>query len=551
LTIGSDGIKGFMNKVHDAFVEMQDKGKAVNYGVVKKSVLAIAPLDKNDKLEKLQLIGSEIRGRVTFSPQPNDPNGPLEIDNYLIPDKPKYIVPGAPEYQENRTEAQLGDDFYNYYSPRALAMRAAAMEFKITIDPSIQRPAVYSDNFAVGVVVDGHGYAGKIQAEALSKTVFKDGFGVMTLPSKFNRPTDVQKDILSVSDGVVFAFDPEKAKEEFWRNVYMFTSMVVAEQTHDKLKVTKPFYLVNPNGEFNYLVDMVTDFHHSGTVVENPSTLYKQVKTMDEAVERLKEDRKTYRRFLLPEYATQKHPFDVVGRRTSKLKKDFNVAIFCSATNKNETYVDAARKFTDDLIDEDFGIVSGAGMHAMMGAATDAAFIKRKDPWNAEHSGSSTPTIMPGEGNGSKIVTQFQLARNIYERMEYMMDRSDAFAVMVGGTGTMQEFALLCLLKKRALEMGDSYSKAKMAEKEIVVINTPMENGEGFYDKLKEMIHTNDPKAFEQLGIHFVESKEAAMEKMRELRESKRTRTGWVAPEGYVGLYASSNNHGLGSAASH
>ncbi len=52
-----------------------------------------------------------------------------------------------------------------------------------------------------------------------------------------------------------------------------------------------------------------------------------------------------------------------------------------------------------------------------------------------------------------------------------MMEKSDGFAVMVGGTGTIQELALLALLKKRALEVDDPYAKRYMKDKEIVIIN--------------------------------------------------------------------------------
>jgi|GEM_PF-3327927 len=531
-TIGSDGIMGFMKKIERIFSDR----RSPNYGVTKKSLIGIAPLEQERYgAMDMHMVSSEVKGQVTFNPMPPPgKTGAIEIDNYLIPD--------IASSKRKLTEAQLGDAFYLEHSPRALAMRAIAQEMRIPIDKSKPFEQVFSKDFRAGIVVDDHSYAGKHVAEEFSKAAHADGFSIINTPSRFERPIDVQKNILENNgdpvDGIVFAFDPKLAQQDFWRNIYLFTSMIVAEQTHDKYKLKKPFYLVNPKeggdkGAFDYLVDLVTDFHHNGTVSESPTSLYKLVETIEEAITGLKEDRKKYRRFVLPPHALKEEMYDPVGRDGTK---DFNVAIFCSATNKNSTNMAHARDITNKLVDDGFGIVSGGGMYASMGAVTDVVKERRRE--GAEHLTSNAVHIMPGEGDVSKplVVTQFQKARNIYERMEYMIDKSDAFAIMPGGTGTIQEFALLALLKKRHLELDDEYAREKMQHKEIFVINPPMETNKarGFYQKLKEIIDINDPTACEKLGIHFVPDQETALEEIHKLREAKRERTGWAPPPGYT-----------------
>lgn len=522
-TLGAEGIMGFMKKIDQIFSQR----RGPNYGVVKKSLIGIAPLEQEHYGSMdMHVISGETRGTVTFTPMPPPGrNGAIEIDNYLIPN--------ISLAKRKLTEAQMGDDYYLEHSPRALAMKGLAQEMGIAIDKSKPFEQVFSKDFCAGIVVDDHSYAAKLQALEFERQAHSDGFGVITAPSRFERPIDIQKNILARSDGVVFAFDPEMAKQDFWRNIYLFTSMIVAEQTHDKYKLKKPFYLVNPKGAFNYLVDLVADLHHNGTVSENPNSLYKQTETIEEAVNGLKQDRKQYRRFILPPHATREEMYDPVGRDGTK---DFNVAIFCSATNKNATNMSHAREMTDRLIDAGFGIVSGGGMYASMGEITDTAHKRRRE--GAEHLASNAVHIMPGEGDVSKplVVTQFQKARNIYERMEYMIDKSDAFVIMPGGTGTIQEFALLALLKKRHLELDDEYAREKMEHKEIFVVNPPMETnrGRGFYQKLKELIDINDPEACKQLGIHFVSSQAEALRQIHDLREAKRARTGWTPPPGYT-----------------
>jgi predicted Rossmann-fold nucleotide-binding protein len=521
-TIGVDGIRGFMHKIQHIFAR-RDKP---NDRVVKKCVMALAPLEQEQYGDtKMHMVASEVLGRITFTPQP--PNGAIEIDNYLVPD----AIPGA---RRNQTEAQLGEKFFTLHSPRALATKGIAMEMGVEMEPGKNVEDDFSKDYVTGVVVDDSSYASKHQAEKYERTAHENGFGVITAPSAIDRPDDLQKNILSKSDSVVFAFDPDKAKEDFWRNVFMFSSMIVGEQTHDKYKFRKSFYVVNEKGAFDYLEELVDHLHQQGTIAEDPATLVKFTDTLDEALDNLTEDRKAYRRFHLPAYAVKEEPYEKEGRSGTK---DFNVAIFCSATNKNNRYLEETRDFTKALIDDDFGVVSGAGALSMMGMITDTAYDMRKTH-GAEHFGSTTPNIMPGEGDARDKMTEFLMARSIYERMEYMIDKADGFAIMVGGMGTVQEFSLLALLKERALEANDPYARDKMQHKEIVIIDTPMDShNRGFYSQLKGIIDKNDPTACRRLGIHFVKSQEEAMEIFNQSRIEKRLRAGDMTFDNEQGQY--------------
>lgn len=182
--------------------------------------------------------------------------------------------------------------------------------------------------------------------------------------------------------------------------------------------------------------------------------------------------------------------------------------------------MESTRKLSESLIKDGFGLVSGSGGNGMMEQITDAAWDLRKEH-KAEHLGSNVPHVQNGEGDVRDRMTQFLSARNIYERMEYMIDNSDAFAVMAGGTGTIQELALLAVLKKRSIE-GDEYANDKMHGKEIVIVNTYMDSSDkGFYDKLKEIVDINDSESCDKLGIHFVRNTDEVTEKMNELRIQK------------------------------
>ena len=185
-------------------------------------------------------------------------------------------------------------------------------------------------------------------------------------------------------------------------------------QTHDKYKFRKPLYLVNPKdengvGAFDYLEKLVYDCHHKGTVPENPESLFKSVASLDEAEAGLKEDRLQYRRFHLPAYAVQEEANEPEGRKGSK---DFNVAIFCSASNKNSHYLESTKNLAESLVKDNFGLVSGAGGNGMMEQITNVGWDLRRDH-GAEHLGSNSPHIQNGEGDVRDRMTQFKLARNI------------------------------------------------------------------------------------------------------------------------------------------
>jgi hypothetical protein len=175
-TIGSDGVQGFMKKIQSVFMRRAAKGQHIDDRVVKKSVIALAPLEQPKEYGALNMtmVASEVQGTVTFSPMPA--TGPIEIDNYLIPD----AIPGSKRHQ---TEAKLGDKFYTKHSPRALAIQGLSQEMGMPVNPSRVVQDDFSKDFCAAIVVDDHSYASKSQAEKLTTVARGDGFGVITAPS--------------------------------------------------------------------------------------------------------------------------------------------------------------------------------------------------------------------------------------------------------------------------------------------------------------------------------------------------------------------------------
>lgn len=509
-------------------------------GTTMRCILALTPLkpDEYGKREKYMVV-SETKGHFITEPRPSGSG--LEIDNFIIPDG------------EKETEAELTARKSEYVVKRwnkALAWEGLAREVGITLDgKGIQDD--YSKDFVTGIVT-GENHMAKIIADKLEKQAHGNGFGVISMRSKIDKAQDVQDKFLEKTDGVVLAFDPARAHQDFWSNIYTFMSLVVGEQMHDKYKLSKPLKLVNPKqngkGAFDYMEDLVKDCHQLGTIPQDPATLYQNVDSVEEALDQMKQERQKYRRMEVPTYARAKEANPVDG---SPSPKNFNVSIFCSVSSKNSKYIQDINTLTTDLIKSDFGLVSGAGLYSSMGEVTKLAEQMRHSEYSAHHSGTNVRHLMLVEGDARDKVNEFFLARNIYERMEFFMDNSDAFVIAPGGAGTVQEVALLALLKKRAVEnANDTYAQEKMAGKDIIIMNTQISydsKTRGFYDKLIDIIPKED---LQKLGIHIVETPEQAHAKLTELREHKRTEKGMTshaAVTSHVAKLGSQRESGTGA----
>ncbi len=497
---GSLGIKNFMDKARSVF----EKKGWTDTRIMTTSVLGMAPIKRGLRGDiKIAMTAGVLNGKVRWDATPQD--GEYSLDHYIMPD-------GFGE----ATCKQIGEEFEKFHSARAKAWMALAHEAEVKAQQGKSVERLKSKSFIAGIISDGDsGLQKKLVGEIVSEQ-----FGTVGLSPKFNTLEDVQKTIFSKADAFVLAFDPKRAQEDFWRNLYIFSSLIVGEQTRDKYILNKPIKLLNPNGAFDSLVEMVRDFHAMGTVKEYPHDLFHEVKTYEKAVEGLEENRKGYLRYRAPELQKYEEGFDS--------SKQFNVAIFCSATNESDKMKSDAAKLTEELCRRNFGIVTGAGGLAMMGAVTDKVDQLRHNGEMSDdpphHTGATVYHLMHKEATKQGVIQKLTITPNIYERMETMIKASQAFVIMPGGTGTVQELAALAMLKKRAVTNAkDHYANALMKNKEIVIYNTPVEiNGtvKGFYDDFLKHIPKED---YKKLGIHVYTKEEQVLKKIDELHESAMT----------------------------
>ena len=111
-----------------------------------------------------------------------------------------------------------------------------------------------------------------------------------------------------------------------------------------------------------------------------------------------------------------------------------SVCVFCGASNAiDKEFFDLGYQLGTKLAQEKFHMVYGAGDCGVMGASANGAL---------EHGGTVTgifPRVLEGLEAEHKTLTETIIVDDMHTRKMGMFDRSDAFIILPGGFGTMDE----------------------------------------------------------------------------------------------------------------
>ncbi len=115
------------------------------------------------------------------------------------------------------------------------------------------------------------------------------------------------------------------------------------------------------------------------------------------------------------------------------------ICVYCGASgNVDESYRAAAIRMGSVLAENGIGLVYGGGRVGLMGLMADAALAY----------GGGVIGIIPGHLHEREVghtgLTQLLVVGNMHERKQAMFEKSDAFAILPGGFGTLEE-ALECI----------------------------------------------------------------------------------------------------------
>ncbi|HEY4164783.1 MAG TPA: TIGR00730 family Rossman fold protein [Dongiaceae bacterium] len=144
-----------------------------------------------------------------------------------------------------------------------------------------------------------------------------------------------------------------------------------------------------------------------------------------------------------------------------------SLCVYCgSGRGKSPSYVAAARELGRALAERKIRLIYGGARIGIMGETADAAI---------QH-GGEVVGIIPAHLQNSEVghsgITELKVVDSMHTRKKLMFDMSDAFAVLPGGFGTLDE--LFEIITWRMLSLHD---------KPVVIVNV-----DGYWDGLQDLV---------------------------------------------------------------
>jgi uncharacterized protein (TIGR00730 family) len=140
-----------------------------------------------------------------------------------------------------------------------------------------------------------------------------------------------------------------------------------------------------------------------------------------------------------------------------------NISVFCGAhLGNNPIYASEAKKIAEVIVEKGMNVVFGGGDVGLMGVVSHTAIDN-----GGEVLGISLQSLYELELTNPRI-QEVVVAQTLLERKDIFMQRSDAFIVLPGGVGSLDELAEV------------------MCSNQLGVINKPIGilNTNGYYDHL-------------------------------------------------------------------
>ena len=180
-----------------------------------------------------------------------------------------------------------------------------------------------------------------------------------------------------------------------------------------------------------------------------------------------------------------------------------SICVYCgSASGNDPAYAAAATALGQDIARTGTGLVYGGGRIGLMGLVADACLA----------GGGKVAGIIPGFLHQREIahpyVTDLRIVDSMHERKQIMFDLSDAFAVLPGGLGTMDE----------AFEML-TWRQLGRHKKPIIFLDT-----KGYWQPFKALVAKIVDEGFAQDQVQrmfaFVEEPGEVLPRARLMRQS-------------------------------
>ena len=143
------------------------------------------------------------------------------------------------------------------------------------------------------------------------------------------------------------------------------------------------------------------------------------------------------------------------------------ICVYCGSSNRvNESHKDSARRIGREIGERGLQLVYGGGRVGLMGLAADATLA----------AGGEVIGIIPGHIQELEVehtgLTELHVVDSMHTRKRMMFDRSDAFVVLPGGLGTLDETFEIVTWKQLGLH-----------DKPVVIVNA-----DGYWQPMLDML---------------------------------------------------------------
>lgn len=180
-----------------------------------------------------------------------------------------------------------------------------------------------------------------------------------------------------------------------------------------------------------------------------------------------------------------------------------SVCVFCGArSGNNPTYLDAATRLGRLIAQMDWRLVYGAGDVGLMGAVANAAQAGGADTFGV------IPQHLVDWEVGKTDLTRYIVTETMHERKKVMVMNSDAFVLLPGGAGSLDEFFEVLTWRQLGLHA-----------KPIFILNL-----DGYWDSLEALLDHVVRKDFANETLHgyyeILHTVEEVAQKLRNLLSS-------------------------------
>jgi len=151
------------------------------------------------------------------------------------------------------------------------------------------------------------------------------------------------------------------------------------------------------------------------------------------------------------------------------------ICVFCGSTNgRDQKYLDLATEVGNLIGGHGWGLVYGGGKVGLMGAVANAVLANKQDVIGV------IPKSLVSAEVAHTGVTDLRIVGTMHERKKMMYDLSEAFLIIPGGMGTLDEMFEII-----------TWAQLKYHSKPIYILNEF-----GFYNSLLQFINYSSEQGF-------------------------------------------------------